>query len=59
MADFDDYLDVDEIAARLDMNPESVRRKFRNGNFKGAIKPKGEWILSLEDYETYVRESGK
>lgn len=59
MADFDNYLSVEDIAARLDMHTESVRRKMRNGGFPGAIKPKGEWILSPEDYDSYVKNSGR
>lgn len=58
MEDLNDYLDPEDIAARLGWHVESVRRKLRRGGFPGAITIKGRWLLSPEDYKAYIEGSG-
>ena len=51
------YTTVEEIAKRLSVHPESVRRWLRAGMFANAIKlPDGrEWRIPERDIKAFLR----
>lgn len=49
----DNYMGVDEVAERLNIHPESVRRLIRQGKLP-AIKFGNKWLIERATLEQYA-----
>jgi excisionase family DNA binding protein len=49
----ENYADVDEVSARLQIHPESVRRLIRQGKLP-AIKFGNKWLVERVKLEQYA-----
>jgi excisionase family DNA binding protein len=58
MTDDDPLLTVDEVAARLRVHPETVRRLLRSGELRGSqpISRRAGWRIRRSDLERLLRE---
>ena len=54
MANFDDYVTVQEASERLKIHPESVRRLIRQGKLP-ARKFANSWLIEKSVLETFAR----
>lgn len=48
------FYTIEEVAEKLRMHPESVRRLIRQGKIK-ASKGGNKWLISPNDLEKYLR----
>jgi excisionase family DNA binding protein len=57
MTETDRYLTVPEVAKRLRLNPETIRRMLRDGRLRG-FRPGGDsagWRVSERDLAAFIR----
>ena len=62
MLKFSDLVSVPEVAKRMDLNPETIRRHIRVGTL-GATKIGQQWFLTKVDTDDFLskydRKTGK
>ena len=57
----DQLLTVTEVADRLRVDPETVRRMLRNGRLRGSIpvSPRAGWRVPASEVERIIEEGKK
>ena len=56
----DELLTVPEVARRLRLNPETVRRWLRQGKIKGSLMggDRGGWRVAASEVERFLQAGG-
>lgn len=55
-----ELLTVDQVAEKLNLKPDTVRMKIRDGKIPGFFKmDAGGWRIDKEDLQKYIENSKK